>query len=87
MWATARKMSSGPGRQAFLCGNLASLARNLEHIGGALFCRRGEARGELEALIRETKAEAVYFNRDPDPYGRAMEATTIPVVASVPLST
>jgi deoxyribodipyrimidine photo-lyase len=66
---------TGPGRQAFLCGNLASLARNLEHIGGALFCRRGEARGELEALIRETKAEAVYFNRDPDPYGRAMEAT------------
>lgn len=66
---------TGPGRQALLCGTLASLARNLEHLGAGLVCRRGDPRAELESLIRETKAEAVYFNRDPDPHGRAVEAS------------
>lgn len=66
---------TGPGRQAFLCGCLDSLARNLEHIGGRLFVRRGGAVEQLEALIRGTRAEAVYFNRDPDPYGRSIEAS------------
>ena len=66
---------TGPGRQAFLCGCLASLAKNIDHIGGRLIFRRGEVRAELEKLIDESHAEAIYLNRDPDPYGRAVEKT------------
>src|SRR4051812_36762527 len=64
----------GAARQEFLCGSLASLARNLEAKGGRLLVRQGDPDKVLEALCRETGAEAIYFNRDPDPYGRAMEA-------------
>lgn len=64
---------TGPGRQAFLCGCLESLAANLDHAGGRLLFRRGGAVAELEKLIRESGAEAIYLNRDPDPYGREME--------------
>ncbi len=64
---------TGAKRQAFLAGSLASLARNLEAIGSRLILRAGDAEAELEKLIRETQAQAVYFNRDYDPYGREME--------------
>ncbi|MGV3661312.1 MAG: cryptochrome/photolyase family protein [Prosthecobacter sp.] len=64
---------TGPNRQHFLCGSLESLARNLEALDSRLIIRRGRADQELEKLIRETEAEAVYFNRDYDPYGREME--------------
>lgn len=65
---------TGPNRQAFLCRCLASLARNLETIEGRLVVRSGAADEELERLIVESGADALYFNRDPDPFGRAMEA-------------
>ena len=64
---------TGPERQAFLSGCLASLAANVEAAGGQLIFRRGDPVAELEQLIRETKAEAVLTNRDPDPHGRAVE--------------
>ncbi|MFZ4592801.1 MAG: cryptochrome/photolyase family protein [Verrucomicrobiaceae bacterium] len=64
---------TGPKRQQFLCGNLESLAKNLEAIGSKLILRVGDAVAELEQLARETRAEAVYFNRDPDPFGKAVE--------------
>lgn len=63
----------GAARQDFLCGCLRSLAKNLEAKGGRLIVRQGRADAELEKLVRETGAEAIYFARDPDPYGRAME--------------
>lgn len=65
---------TGPARQAFLCGSLESLARNLEHVGGRLHVRRGPVRESLERLVKESRAEAIFFNRDPDPHGRAVEA-------------
>lgn len=64
---------TGPNRQQFLCGNLESLARNLETIGSRLIIRCGKADAELELLVRETQAGAIYFNRDYDPFGREME--------------
>ncbi len=64
---------TGAGRQAFLCGCLSSLSRNIEHAGGRLIFRGGEARAALRELIRESRAEAVYFNRDPDPHGKNVE--------------
>lgn len=65
---------TGPKRQAFLCRNLASLAKNLETLDGRLVVRSGAADEALEKLIMESGADALYFNRDPDPFGRAMEA-------------
>jgi deoxyribodipyrimidine photo-lyase len=64
----------GAPRQEFLCGCLASLAKNLGAKGGRLIIRHGRADAVLEELARETGAVAIYFNRDPDPFGREMEA-------------
>ena len=65
---------TGSARQEFLCGSLASLARNLEAIGGRLIIRRGDAVTELEKLLAETGATTISANRDPDPFGRSVEA-------------
>ena len=64
---------AGPNRQEFLCASLRSLAKNLETVGGALIIRSGDAVAELEKLLLETKADAIYCNRDPDPFGRMVE--------------
>lgn len=64
---------TGPGRQQFLCGCLESLDKNLQARESRLILRCGRADEELEKLVRETQAEAIYFNRDYDPYGREME--------------
>jgi deoxyribodipyrimidine photo-lyase len=64
---------TGEPRQRFLCGCLASLAQNLEALGGRLILRDGPADKALLRLLEETGATAVYFHRDPDPFGRAME--------------
>ena len=64
----------GAARQEFLCGCLASLAKNLAAKGGRLIVREGPADLAMEKLVRETGAAAIHFARDPDPNGRAMEA-------------
>jgi deoxyribodipyrimidine photo-lyase len=65
---------TGPARQEFLCGSLASLAKNLEAVGGRLIIRRGDAVAELEKLADETGVTEIFANRDPDPFGRSVEA-------------
>jgi deoxyribodipyrimidine photo-lyase len=64
---------SGPNRQQFLCDCLASLDGDLRALGGRLIIRQGDAVAELATLATETKAEAIFYNRDPDPFGRAVE--------------
>lgn len=64
---------TGPGRQAFLCGCLESLAKNIDHAGGRLIFRKGDQVEALRKLIHESEAEAVYLNCDPDPFGRETE--------------
>jgi deoxyribodipyrimidine photo-lyase len=59
---------TGPNRQAFLCGCLESLSKNLEAIGGRLILRAGDPVEELARLAQETHAEAIFYNRDVDPY-------------------
>ncbi|MCW1887185.1 DNA photolyase family protein [Luteolibacter flavescens] len=68
-----RHLWTGEKRQAFLCRCLESLAKNLESIGGRLTVRAGTAEAELENLAKETGAEAIFYNRDPDPFGREAE--------------
>lgn len=65
---------TGPKRQNFLCESLAALGTRLEDIGGKLIIRNGEATDALEVLLRQSGARALYYNKDPDPYGRQVEA-------------
>lgn len=64
---------TGPKRQQFLCDSLQSLARNLETIGGRLTIRHGDAVSQLLALAKELKAKSIYYNIDPDPFGKEVE--------------
>ena len=64
---------TGAKRQQFLCGSLDSLAKNLSAAGSRLIVRSGDAVAVLEKLVTETGATAIYFNRDPDPFGKAVE--------------
>ena len=65
---------TGAARQSVLCGSLRALAERLDAAGSRLILRRGDAVQELERLLRETRAEALHYNRSPDPAGRALEA-------------
>lgn len=71
-WRGAHRWT-GAARQTFLCGSLAALDGNLRAIGSRLVVREGEAVGAIVKLCRETNAAAVFTNRDPDPFGRAVE--------------
>lgn len=71
-WNKEHRWTGAP-RQTFLCGSLASLDANLRAIGGRLIVREGDAVEAVAELARETKAEAVFTNRDPDPFGRGQE--------------
>lgn len=71
-WKSSHRWT-GPHRQQFLCGSLEALDQSLRTIGGRLIIRQGDAFEELERLLRETKATAIFFNRDPDPFGREVE--------------
>jgi len=64
---------TGPNRQQFLCECLRSLAESIRTISGKLIIRRGNAVKELEKLVKETKASAIYLNKDPDPFGKQTE--------------
>ncbi len=64
---------TGPARQAFLCSCLESLDANLRACGSRLIIRSGPADEALAQLITETGAEALYWNRDVDPFGIGME--------------
>ncbi len=71
---------TGPVRQEFLGGCLAELDRNVARLGGRLIFRTDARADEaLDALLEETGAQAVFFNRDPDPYGIAMEESVAAV--------
>lgn len=71
-WRGTHRWTGAP-RQGVLCAALTSLAKEIERIGGRLIIRQGDADKELAKLALETGATEVFFNRDPDPFGRAME--------------
>ncbi len=64
---------TGPARQKFLCGCLESLARNIETLEGKLIFRQGDQVKALLKLAEDSQAEAIFFNEDPDPFGREVE--------------
>ena len=79
-WKSGHHWCGAP-RQEFLCGSLAALAKNIEAKGGRLIIRQGAADAVLERLARECGADAIHFNRDPDPFGRAMEERVAGIAA------
>ncbi len=64
---------TGPGRQQFLCECLQSLSHNLNHLDSGLCFRKGPQVETLIKLALETGAKAIFFNQDPDPYGKQVE--------------
>ena len=70
---TAAHGWTGPKRQQFLSDSLRSLSSNLDSLGSRLIIRAGDAVEQLVGLARECGAEAIYFNRDPDPFGKGVE--------------
>ena len=66
-------MWTGPNRQQFLCDCLRSLDANLRSIGSRLVIRQGRAVEALRQLLIETRATALYFQKDPDPFGKTTE--------------
>jgi deoxyribodipyrimidine photo-lyase len=71
-WRSAHSWT-GPMRQNFLCKSLESLDANLASAGSRLFIREGDQVDALLRLASETRASAIHFNRDPDPFGREIE--------------
>ncbi len=72
--AILRAPDVGPARVNFLLRSLESLAKNLEAMGHRLIVRRGLPHEELVRLAKETGAEAVFANRDYEPYARERDA-------------
>jgi len=65
---------TGANRQQFLCECLHSLDANLRTLGSRLVIRQGNAVEALRQLIVESGADALYFQRDPDPFGKTTES-------------
>jgi deoxyribodipyrimidine photo-lyase len=63
-----------PARVQFLLDCLRQLDASLRAKGAALIVRRGDPAQVLPALVRETNASAVYFNRDYTPLAQWRDA-------------
>jgi deoxyribodipyrimidine photo-lyase len=62
-----------PARVAFMLDCLRELDASLREAGSQLIVRRGKPEQEVLKLAQETKADAVYFNRDYTPAARARD--------------
>jgi len=69
--ADAGEWAPGGASRWWLHGSLDTLAASLRRIGGALVLRRGQAETEIDRLLRETGASAVYWNRRYEPWATA----------------
>jgi deoxyribodipyrimidine photo-lyase len=58
----------------FMLGCLAALAQDIGGAGGKLIFRHGQVEDEMRALLRETSATDLYFNRDYEPEARKRDA-------------
>ncbi|HEU4326954.1 MAG TPA: deoxyribodipyrimidine photo-lyase [Roseiflexaceae bacterium] len=64
----------GPARLAFLRDTLCALDADLRARGSRLILRRGPPADVLSALVEETGATGLHFNRDYTPFARARDA-------------
>jgi deoxyribodipyrimidine photo-lyase len=66
--------STGAARVRFLLESLTVLDGGLRACGGRLIIRCGQPVAEIERLVAETGASALYFSRDYEPYSRIRDA-------------
>jgi deoxyribodipyrimidine photo-lyase len=55
---------------AFMIECLRALEKDIETAGGKLIFRHGPVLQEMDSLLRETGAQALFYNRDYEPYAR-----------------
>lgn len=70
---TPSQWRMGGASRWWLHHSLAALARDLEKRGAALVLRRGPARTAIPALVKQTKAAAIYWNRCYEPFAIARD--------------
>jgi deoxyribodipyrimidine photo-lyase len=71
----------GGAARWWLHHSLVALDRSLAALGGSLVLRRGKAAEAIPALVRETAAAAVYWNRCYEPFAVARDASLKRTVA------
>ena len=59
---------------AFMIECLGSLEKDVARAGSKLIFRHGRILDEMETVLRESRAEALFFNRDYEPYARERDA-------------
>ena len=69
-----RSPDTGAPIVGFMLECLRTLGRDIVAAGGRLIFRRGEVETEMRGLLKETGAQALYFNRDYEPYARTRDA-------------
>jgi deoxyribodipyrimidine photo-lyase len=72
-----------PNQVAFMLECLASLEKNIEAAGGKLIFRHGRVLDEMRAVLRESGAQALYYNRDYEPYARERDAAVEKLASSL----
>jgi deoxyribodipyrimidine photo-lyase len=72
--ADAGDWKPGGAQRWWLHGALAALGEALQALGSRLVLRRGPAETAIEALIAETGAECVYWNRRYEPWATRRDA-------------
>ncbi|MEO6181867.1 MAG: deoxyribodipyrimidine photo-lyase, partial [Verrucomicrobiota bacterium] len=63
----------GGASKWWLHQSLKALAKSLEKLGAKLLLRRGDALNELQSLVRETEAIAIFWNRRYEPFAIEQE--------------
>jgi deoxyribodipyrimidine photo-lyase len=67
----------------FMLECLRALEQDVQAAGGKLIFRHGPPEREMESLLRETKATALYFNRDYEPMARRRDEVVTQLAQSL----
>ncbi|MBD2234353.1 FAD-binding domain-containing protein [Phormidium tenue] len=66
-----------PARVAYMIGCLEKLQDSYAQAGGQLLILQGDPRAQIPALAKALAADAVYWNRDVEPYSRQRDTAVV----------
>ncbi|WOD39117.1 FAD-binding domain-containing protein [Nodosilinea sp. E11] len=66
-----------PARVAYMVGCLVALQQSYAKAGGQLLILQGKPQEKIPALAKALKADAVYWNRDVEPYSRQRDTEVV----------
>jgi deoxyribodipyrimidine photo-lyase len=72
-----------PSQAAFMIECLRLLEKDIATAGGKLIFRQGAVLEEMRAVLRETDACALYYNRDYEPYARERDGAVEKLAGSL----